>query len=158
MPIRPQRRARDSLDRMSAAAERDTPNSEPHAAMRERGTCTMKHAGGEKAETPQGVHESSCSGTQTCNVQQCRESVHGTGGCVRANMRERERCSCAWRHRRSSRLQPLGRGLFRRLLCYPDHHTREYTSRAPAVLGGSMGWSIGGTFHISFMSSNSPLT
>ena len=43
----------------------------------------MKHAGGEQAETPQGVHESSCSGTHTCNVQQCRESVHGTGGCVR---------------------------------------------------------------------------
>ena len=43
----------------------------------------MKHAGGDKAESPQGVHESSCSGTQTCNVQQSRESVHGTGGCVR---------------------------------------------------------------------------
>ena len=53
--------------------------------MHEQGTCTMKHAGGEQAETPQGMHESLCSDTVAYMQHATYNSVASpsTGGCMR---------------------------------------------------------------------------
>ena len=53
--------------------------------MHEQGTCTMKHAGGEQAEMPQGVHESLCSGTVAYMQHATYNGVASpsTGGCMR---------------------------------------------------------------------------